>query len=63
VNGQTVSKEFCDKDIIDIWESGLLKDPKVITGFSQYKLPSGVMRLVYTINQRIALGKQAKNYL
>jgi hypothetical protein len=56
VNGQTLAKEFCDQDIINIWETGLIKNPKEITGFSQYKLPSGVIRLVYTLEKKIDLG-------
>jgi hypothetical protein len=57
VNGQTLAKEFSDQDIIDIWGVGLVKDPKEVTGFSQYKLPSGVIRLVYTLPKKIDLGK------
>jgi hypothetical protein len=57
VNGQSLAKEFGDQDIVDIWTKGLEKDPKVVTGFSQYKLPSGVVRVIYTITQRICLGK------
>jgi hypothetical protein len=57
VNGQTLAKEFCDQDILNIWEAGLIKNPKEITGFSQYKLPSGVIRLVYSLEKKIDLGK------
>jgi hypothetical protein len=56
VNGQNLAKEFCDRDIADIWESGLGKPPQELSGFAQYKLPSGVLRLVYTLQQKVALG-------
>jgi len=62
VNGQTVAKEFCDQDIFDIWKSGLVKDTKEIIGFAQYKLPSGVIRLVYTISEKVDLGTFADRF-
>ncbi len=57
MNGQNLAKEFGDQDILDIWTKGLEKDAKDITGFSQYKLPSGVIRIVYSIAHRVDLGK------
>jgi hypothetical protein len=56
VNGQNLAKEFCDRDIADIWEGGLGKSPQELSGFAQYKLPSGVLRLVYTLIQKVNLG-------
>jgi hypothetical protein len=56
VNGQNLAKEFDDLDILDIWEKGLEKKKEDITGFSQYRLPSGVVRIVYTITKKIDLG-------
>jgi hypothetical protein len=63
VNGQNLAKEFGDQDILDIWEKGLEKKKEDITGFSQYRLPSGVIRVVYTITQRITLGNSYSSLL
>ncbi len=54
-----MAKEFGHQDIVDIWTKGLEKDPKVVNGFSQYKLPSGVIRVIYTITEPIGLGKNS----
>ncbi len=59
MNGQTLAKEFGDLDILDIWSKGLSKDTEEIAGFSQYKLPSGVVRIVYSIKQSVNLGNQS----
>ncbi len=56
MNGQNLAKEFCDKDIVDVWEGGLGKQTQLLTGFAQYKLPSGVIRLVYTLAEKVSLG-------
>jgi hypothetical protein len=56
VNGQNLAKEFCDKDIADIWEGGLGKPTQLLVGLAQYKLPSGVIRLVYTLSEKVSLG-------
>jgi hypothetical protein len=56
VNGQNLAKEFGDQDILDIWIKGLEKNQEDLTGFSQYRLPSGVIRVVYTISKKTDLG-------
>jgi hypothetical protein len=61
VNGQNLAKEFGDQDILDIWEKGLEKQKEKITGFSQYRLPSGVIRIVYTIVEKIDLGSYSSS--
>jgi hypothetical protein len=55
INGQIVSKELGDHDILAIWESGLKKPTNLLTGFSQYRLPSGLIRLVYTLKSTVDL--------
>ena len=50
-----VSKELGDCDIIDIWVKGLKKPNSDLTGFAQYRLPSGMIRLVYNLDRKVDL--------
>ncbi len=50
-----MSKELSDNDILDIWLSGLDRDAGGLKGFAQYRLPSGMIRLVYTLKEPTTL--------
>ncbi len=52
-----MSKELSDDDIVEIWQTGLKKPKTELTGFAQYCLPSGMIRLVYTLIERIQLSE------
>ena len=50
-----VSKELSDCDIVDIWETGLKKPVAELKGIAQYRLPSGMIRLVYELRESVDL--------
>ncbi len=50
-----INREICDGDIIEIWRQGLKKSVGDLNGFAQYKQPSGVIRLVYKLKERVDL--------
>ncbi len=61
INGVIVTKEISDNDIVDIWRQGLKKDPRDVLGFAQYRLPSGVIRLVYTLQEPVNLASYVQD--
>jgi hypothetical protein len=55
INGQVVAKELSDCDVIEIWRQGLKKSLDDVKGFAQYRLPSGMIRLIYTLKEAVNL--------
>jgi hypothetical protein len=50
-----LTKELGDSDIIEIWRQGLEKSPNDLVGFAQYRMPSGMVRLVYSLKNKVDL--------
>ncbi len=40
---------------MNIWRQGLKKDPNDLKGIAQYRLPSGMVRLVYSLKEKVDL--------
>ncbi len=52
-----VTKELSDSDIVEIWRQGLKKESGDLLGIAQYRLPSGLIRLVYTLKEPVRLAE------
>ncbi len=50
-----MNKELSDDDVVNIWRQGLKKDLSDLKGFAQYRLPSGMVRLVYSLKEKVDL--------
>ncbi len=52
-----MNRELSDDDVVNIWQQGLKKPLGDLKGFAQYRLPSGMVRLVYSLKERVNLAE------
>jgi len=57
INGQILSRELSEDDVIAIWVQGLKKPISDVSGYAQFRQPSGMVRLNYNLKEPVDLAE------
>ena len=52
----SLTKEFSDSELVDLWVHGLKKEKALLKGFSSFRNPSGSTRINFRLRAGVALG-------